>query len=95
MKTIYISDVIVRKDIKSNVTLLGWISSKRVSKKYMFLDLVDSTGSIQIVCNIKQFHPKLYKTEQSVKVTGQIYQNNSNNTIELHASSLEILGDVN
>lgn len=95
MKIIYISDVIARKDIEYNVTLFGWISSKRVSKNYMFLDLVDSTGSIQIVCDTEQFNPSLYKAEQSVKVTGQICKNTSNNTIEVQASSLEVLGDVN
>lgn len=94
MKTLYISDIISRSDIDSEVTLWGWISSKRVSKNHMFLDVVDSTGMIQVVCRTESIKPVIYKPEQSVRVIGRTKYNTSNNTIEVIACSVEILGDV-
>ena len=48
MKNVYISDI-HQMPSGDNITLYGWISGRRKNKKILFLDIADSTGSIQIV----------------------------------------------
>lgn len=50
MKTIYIKDLLRgSKPAGASVTLYGWISARRDQGNLVFLDVVDSTGTIQVV----------------------------------------------
>ncbi len=87
MKTLYLKDI--GSKIDENVELLGWIAYKRQSKNHFFLDIVDSTGKVQVFCHGIE---DIYKREQSVRVLGKVIERNG--TVEVIADKVEILGDV-
>lgn len=87
MKEIYVKDLI--KWIDKDVELLGWIANIRKMKNVMFIDVMDSTGKIQIVyTNINNS----LKKEQSVSVIGKVIKQNTH--IEIMAKDIKVLGDV-
>jgi len=88
MKELYIKDL--KDRIYTNVELFGWISSKREHKNNCFLDLVDSTGKVQVVCT--KSDGEHCKKEQSVRILGKVVENKG--SFEVIAESIEILGDV-
>ena len=48
MKTIYIKDT--PNLIGQTIDLYGWVETRRDHGKIIFIDLKDSTGTIQVVC---------------------------------------------
>jgi len=93
IKTRFIEEII--KDNKEgNEQVHGWIIGKRKSKNYIFLDIKDSTGVIQVVLNKKKNvhedidYIKNLKLNSAVSVTG-LY-NNSRNQPEIIASFYKI-----
>ncbi|MCL2859621.1 MAG: asparagine--tRNA ligase [Oscillospiraceae bacterium] len=91
-KQFYVSDI-KNLGVGTSVTLLGWIVSKRTSKRTEFFDICDSTGCIQVVSNLTGITAKL-KAEQSVKVVGTVSVNPNNGSKELEATDMVLLGDV-
>jgi len=84
------------------VTLCGWLATKRDHGKIMFLDLRDRTGTIQVVVernNEKYDEVALTKVESTLKITGTVKERPENlvnkemptGAIELSASVIEIL----
>ncbi len=88
MKTLYLKDIASK--VGEEVELLGWIAYKRKMKNHFFLDLVDSTGKVQVLC---QGVDNIYKREQSVRVVGNVIERDG--SIEVIAKEIEIIGDVN
>ncbi|HEX9503943.1 MAG TPA: asparagine--tRNA ligase [Patescibacteria group bacterium] len=78
MKKHYVSDLRERLNGDENVTLYGWIKAKRRHGNLLFLDVADSTGSIQVTfergkCQEITFETaKTLTNESSVKVQGQL-----------------------
>ena len=87
MKTLYLKDIVSK--VGEEVEILGWIGYKRQTKNFFFLDVVDSTGKVQVFC---QGIDDIYKREQSVRVLGKVVERKG--TIEIIAKDVQILGDV-
>ena len=94
MKEISIKQVLEEKDISSRVTVCGWIKSVRESKNTLFLDVQDSTATIQVIIQLHSEPAAKFKPEQSIEVVGHLQENKKNRTKELLADSYKILGDV-
>lgn len=95
MKELNIIDTLQK--VGKTVDLYGWVETKRDHKKIVFIDLRDRTGILQIVGG-EDF--KELSTEDVVKITGLIKErperlinkNIETGTIEMEATSFEILG---
>ncbi len=95
MKNTYIKDILTKPVQGKKIEIFGWIASKRKSSKICFLDLVDSTGKIQVtIPHESEYYSKVkdIKPESSVKITGIIRLNNSK--VELEMKELEMIGPV-
>lgn len=99
MKKIYVNDLKNRLAIGSNVILYGWIKSKRQHGNIAFLDVCDSTGSIQIVVDAAQVSEntmttaKTISNESAVKIEGLLVKKRQNGSsiIELNCNNIEII----
>lgn len=98
MKNVYISDI-HQMSLGDNITLYGWISGRRKSKKILFLDIADSTGSIQVVIEKSIVGEAIFEQycsatlESSVIVRGVI-QHGRNNDNEILVKKLEIIEEA-
>jgi asparaginyl-tRNA synthetase len=97
MKTLFIEDLRCMNN-HADVILLGWVKGRRRHGNVAFLDIVDSTGSIQVVANKKAVGVEGFEVfkkvnyEAAVEVTGTI--NRENGTMEIHAKSIKVIGDT-
>lgn len=97
MKEMYIKHL---KDLNSgaSVILFGWVRGKRRHGNVAFLDIIDSTGSIQIVAykpNVGEEAFNIFKKvhyEAAVEVAGTL--TNGDGKMEIHAKSIKVIGDV-
>ncbi len=98
MKNIYIKDIF-EKDKNNHVDLFCWIKNKRNLGGVIFLDLVDSTGSIGAFIkknnSTLEVFNKITKLvpESSVKIKGSIKKKN-NFKKEIEIKNCEIIGKV-
>jgi len=51
MKGLFVNDLLTSAPLDTEVRLLGWVKSRRNHRHDTFLDVVDSTGMIQVVVN--------------------------------------------
>ena len=94
MKELSIIDTL--KKVGEEVTLYGWVDTKRDHKKIVFIDLRDRSGKIQIVGSEKF---KELSPEDVVKITGLIKKrpeklvnkNIPTGTIEMEGKNFEII----
>lgn len=97
MKKLFIRDF-YSMDKGANVTLLGWVKEKRRHGNVAFLDVVDSTGLIQVVAckekvesgNIEVFKKVNY--EEAVEIVGVLAKNRGK--MEILAKSIKVIGDA-
>jgi aspartyl/asparaginyl-tRNA synthetase len=89
MKEQYIKDILQNSRNGDRVNLMGWISAIRKNKTVNFVDIVDSTGTIQMVVNK---NIQLPKVESSVEIVGTV--NKGNDFIEVQAENVKTLGNV-
>ncbi len=98
MKHIDIKDVITSKDlIGSEVTVCGWVRTARDSKNVAFLELNDGTSlkHLQIVIDKNSgiaVDSEATKLGASLKVVGTVVKNERNNTNEIDAKEITLLG---
>jgi asparaginyl-tRNA synthetase len=82
-----------------DVEIVGWIASRRLHAGVLFLDLVDSSGSIQVVI-ARAENPRLFEEAQSlapeaaIRVRGNVLALSQEDSPELRATSVELIGDV-
>ncbi|MCU4117216.1 aspartate--tRNA ligase [Mycoplasma zalophi] len=87
MKTIFNNQVTSQME-GSEVTLYGWIATKRKFKSQLFVDLRDRSGIIQIIFqNVSD--PKLTK-ESALKITGKVQKRLEAN-LEIENGDIEVL----
>lgn len=75
MKSLYVKDIHAFVPVDSRVTLLGWLRSRRDHGTRTFLDVVDSTGHIQVVVERALFPDGVLKQlipESAIEVTGKV-----------------------
>lgn len=97
MKEMYISNI---KELSSgsSVTLLGWVKGKRRHGNVAFLDVVDSTGSIQVVAHKPSIGEAAFDVfkkanyEAAVEIAGTL-KNGSGKT-EVNAESIKVISDA-
>lgn len=96
MKEIFIVDVISKIEVGTEVTLYGWVKSKRDNGGIVFINLSDSTGNIQLVFEKEAFQEEVFRSvrkiskETAIKVIGT--KQNKNNLINIVANHIEIIG---
>lgn len=97
MKELYIEDFRGMSN-DTSVILLGWVSGKRSHGNVAFLDIADSTGSIQIVANkasIEAADFEVFKKvsyEAAVEIAGILVRDNGK--MEIQAKSIRVIGDA-
>lgn len=93
IKEILYTDSYVGKE----ATVCGWVRTARDSKNVAFLALNDGTtlNHLQIVIdkeNAPEISPEAMKLGASLKVTGNVVKNERNNTNEINATEIILLG---
>jgi len=100
MKTTYVSDLISKSSEfqqESEVILSGWLSNRRHIGKVIFLDISDSTGTIQVVIEKSNILNKMFNIalhtpiESGVEVRGKLTKN-TNKSAEIIVSYFAIIG---
>ncbi len=98
MKHIDISDILRGKvAVGETVTVCGWVRTARDSKNMAFLELNDGTTlkHLQIVIDKAMTEQPAAATHlgAGLKVTGVVVANPNGNSVEVNATSIEVLGD--
>lgn len=97
MKKLYVSEILKSKQVGQEVELWGWIEAKRAHSSIIFLDLVDSSGSIQITVNRDAAPVAFHKAqgivpESSVRITGIVGYQPQKEQKEIAAQEVEVIG---
>jgi asparaginyl-tRNA synthetase len=97
MKTVHAIDVITASAGNNTIELYGWVKAIRRHGCVIFLDITDSTGTVQCVIeagNKTAFElARRINRETAVKVTGIIIKTGRPNPPrELHVQEIEIIG---
>lgn len=96
MKTHFISDFLAANP-GGAATLHGWLQNRRRQGKIIFLDIVDSTGVMQVVVEKSAVSQGEFEQasrialESGVLVSGELQSRNGQPN-EIHASSFEVVG---
>lgn len=74
-KNQYVRDLLdqVATPDESSVELMGWIKARRQHGNVTFIDVTDSTGTIQVVLNKKALDEDSYRTGKTVPVESAIH----------------------
>lgn len=97
MKTVYVSDLL-GKTQGIDVCLYGWLKNRRESGGITFLDVCDSTGSIQVVCEAKSLEAETFNRirkvslESAVKVSGILCEH-QNRLREIHVTEFVVIAE--
>ncbi len=100
MKRIFVEDAF-GMDEGSEVELLGWVRSKRVHGRLVFIDLRDSTGVLQVAVKKEAVDEEDFKKareigrEAAVKVRGVLRRDpRAPGGLELQCRGIEVIGDA-
>lgn len=104
MKTTLIKDILVSRPDGRDVTVYGWVRTKRETKNLIFIQVNDGScfASIQVtfdrdtgIDNAVLDEIKKCTTGASVQVTGKLIESPaSGQAVEIQASSLTVLGEA-
>lgn len=88
----------IKEYINKEITIEGWIRNNRDQKSFGFIDFSDGTCQehLQIVYDekINNFYEVCkYLVGCAIKATGTIVESKGNQSYEMHATSIELLGD--
>ena len=99
MRRTKIVDILKSEDFGKEVTVKGWVRTRRGNKQINFVALNDGSciNNCQVVVNMEQFDEELVKritTGASLAVLGKINKSEgAGQSVEVVATSIEILGD--
>ncbi len=98
MKKRYINDI-VEWGKNSEEEVKGWLVGKRNNKDYLFLDIRDSTGTIQVIIDKDKFTPNKIAEIQSIQLESAIslmgnYQLSDRGQPEIIVSSIKVEGNA-
>lgn len=97
MKTLYIKDIFAKEKIGNEVELLGWLRLKRNIGGIIFLDVVDSTGTIVAKVDRKIVISDMFDSiskipvESAVRLRGIIARHPLKNEKEITVREIEVL----
>ena len=98
MERVEIKQLLERRDFGSEVTVMGWVRTKRVSKNVGFIALNDGSTikNVQIVVDMNDEFEKILEnihTGAALKVVGKLVESlGSGQKVEVHAEHIEIFG---
>lgn len=98
MKEVYIRDLLTHA-ASAEIVLPCWLKSRRRSKKILFLDVVDSTGMVQVVAEQGLVPAEVYDLAESVpletaiEVRGNLVSH-SNKPREISLKGLRVIGEA-
>ncbi len=93
-----IADLLQRTDYGSDVTVMGWVRSKRGSKGVNFIALNDGSTikTVQLVADVEKFDEETLKnitTGACISCTGKLVESiGAGQTVEIQAEKIEIFG---
>lgn len=97
MKMVYVCDLLVQES-GVEVHLQGWLRNRRESGGIVFLDICDSTGTIQCICEEKVIQPEMFgmlrrlSLESALEVRG-VLSTHQNRSREIHVSAFLIVAE--
>ena len=97
MKTVYVGDLLSHPS-GIDVHLSGWLRSRRESGGIVFLDICDSTGVIQAVCEESLLSPKVFQAvrrvslESAITVKGSLREHR-NRQREIHVIEFSVIAE--
>lgn len=99
MKKKYIIDISKTKK-GSSVELFGWISRIHKLKQMIFIDLTDSTGTLQIVIDRNKTTHEIYTLALCLKIESAIYvkgmiKKKKEHKIEMFPIKIKVIGEAN
>ena len=98
IKRTKVIDLLQRKDFGSEVTVMGWVRSKRGSKNVNFIALNDGSTikNVQIVADVEKFDPDTFKditTGACLSVTGTMVESiGAGQSVEVQATDIKVFG---
>ncbi len=101
MKRSKIVDLLRSGETGREVTVMGWVRTRRGNKNVAFIALNDGSiiHHIQIVAELQQFDEELIKkitTGSAIRVTGMLVESPAQGQpVEIQAREIEILGEAN
>ena len=98
MKNVRIVDVLKSGQVGTEITVKGWVRTRRGSKNVNFIALNDGStiNNLQVVAEVEAFGEDFFKninTGAAIGVTGKLVESGgSGQSVELQASMLELIG---
>ena len=99
MKRVKIIDLLQRTDFGAEVTVMGWVRTKRGSKAVNFIALNDGSTikNVQIVAEVEKFDHEMMKlitTGACLSVTGTMVESiGSGQAVEVQATDIKVFGE--
>ncbi len=99
MKRTKIVDLLQRTDYGAEVTVMGWVRTKRGSKAVNFIALNDGSTikNVQVVADVEKFDAdmmKLITTGACLSVTGTMVESiGSGQAVEVQATDIKVFGE--
>ena len=99
MKRTKIIDLLQRTDFGAEVTVMGWVRTKRGSKAVNFIALNDGSTikNVQVVADVEKFDPEMMKlitTGACLSVTGTMVESiGSGQAVEVQATDIKVFGE--
>ena len=98
MKNLRIVDILKSGQAGSEITVKGWVRTRRGSKNVNFIALNDGSTihNLQVVAEVEAFGEELLKlinTGAAIGVTGKLVESEgSGQSVELQAINIDIIG---
>jgi len=98
MKNERIADILKTGQVGSEITVKGWVRTRRGSKNVNFIALNDGSTihNLQVVADVETFGEEIFKsinTGAAIGVTGKLVESaGSGQSVEMKAESIEVIG---
>jgi len=98
MKNERIVDILKTGQVGSEITVKGWVRTRRGSKNVNFIALNDGStiNNLQVVADVETFGEEIFKsinTGAAIGVTGKLVESaGSGQSVEMKAETIEIIG---
>jgi asparaginyl-tRNA synthetase len=98
MKNVRIVDILKDGKVGSEITVKGWVRTRRSSKNVNFIALNDGStiNNLQVVADVETFGEEIFKninTGAAISATGKLLESvGSGQSVELKVDTIEIIG---